>query len=149
MGNLCYMFSVIYTYVFNKHSIVSIGRGSYLNSKEFLYILNNTNYYNNINTLLKWVLGVNKSQFDIVIESIPKKYKKKNKKKFLYKIQYLNKRRQVSKTLKWFYLIGYGFNTHTLKKRNVLNILDTLLNFKKSNLFLKKTTIYKNFLKIS
>jgi hypothetical protein len=79
---------------------MGIYKNNYLNSKEFSFILNSTDYYNNINVLLRWVLEVNKSQFFVVIESIPKKYKKKNKKRFLYKVQYLNKRRQINKTLK-------------------------------------------------
>jgi len=91
---------------------------------------------------------LNLSQFDLKSEKVSKKYKKKYKKKYLYKIKYLRKNKQIFNTLKWIYLTTHNFNTHGFEKRFFLNILDLLLNFKKSKLFLKKIIIYKNFLKI-
>jgi len=142
------VFSHIYRYTLNKLSVDGLVFNKYFNIKEFIFILTNDRYLNNISTILKWVITLNYSQFDLNIQKVSKKYKKKSKQKYLYKIKYLNKRKQINKVLKWIYLSNYNFNTYSFKKRCLLNILDLLLNFKKSNLFLKKTMIYKNFLKI-
>jgi len=147
-STILYTFSQIYTYFFNKFWDKGSNYSTYLNIKEFYFILTSSKNLNNISSIIKWVVSLNHSQFDISIQKIPKKYKKKYKKKYIYKIKYLNKRKQVNNVLRWVYLTTHNFNTYGLKKRFFLNSLDLLLNFKKSNLFLKKIIIYKNFLKI-
>lgn len=96
------VFSQIYTIFFNKFPIKSllVHNNAYLNIKEFSFILNSTKHLNNIPTMLNWVVLINQSQFDVNIQKVSKKYKKKNKKKYLYKIQYLNKHKQINRVLK-------------------------------------------------
>lgn len=146
--NILKTFSQIYLIFYNNYSTSSNYNQSYLNTQEFSFILKTTKYFKNIPKLLGWILSLNTSQFNLEIQKVSKKYKKKLKKKYLYKVKYIKKDRQVARVLRWIYLINYSFSIHKLKKRFLLNLLDLLLNFKKSNLFLKKVTIYKNFLKI-
>jgi hypothetical protein len=112
------------------------------------FILNTTRRYNNCTEILAWVTQLNYSQFDIFMEKVSKKYKKKNKKRYLYKIQYLSKNKQLCGVMKWIHLTNNNFNAHSFKQQWLLNVLDLLLNFKQSKLFLKKIFIYKNFLKL-
>jgi hypothetical protein len=141
-------FSHVYLIFFSKMVGGSTYSQSYINTQEFSFILKTSKSYKNIPKLLNWILSLNTSQFNLEVQKVSKKYKKKLKKKYLYKVKYIKKDRQVSRVLRWIYLINYSFSIHKLKKRFLLNLLDLLLNFKKSNLFLKKVTVYKNFLKI-
>lgn len=141
-------FSQVYLIFFCNLAKVSTYNQSYINTQEFSFILQTSKSYKNIPKLLGWILSLNTSQFNLEIQKVSKKYKKKLKKKYLYKIKYIKKDRQMARVLRWIYLINYSFSIHKLKKRFLLNLLDLLLNFKKSNLFLKKVTIYKNFLKL-
>lgn len=140
--------SNIYSYFFNKKGLLGINKGYYLNEKEFMFILSSSKYMLNISRVLDWILTLNASQFEVKLEKFPKKYKKKNKKKYGYKIQYLQKSKKLRSVLRWIFLINYNFNTHGVKRRLLLNILDLLLNFKRSILFSKKMVLYKNFLKL-
>jgi len=143
-------FSQIFLFFLNKFNkdFKGYGYNNYLNVREFYFLLNNTKQFNNLTNIIQWIVSLNYTQFDIHIQKIPKKYKKKNKKKYTYKIKYLGKGKQIGNVLRWICLTNYNFNTYGFKKRLFLNILDLLLNFKKSNLFSKKIIVYKNFLKL-
>jgi hypothetical protein len=71
------VFSHIYRYTLNKLSVDGLVFNKYFNIKEFIFILTNDRYLNNISTILKWVITLNYSQFDLNIQKVSKKYKKK------------------------------------------------------------------------
>lgn len=140
--------SKIYSYLDKPSSFPKDLQEGYLNTNEFTFVLENSKQMYNVSAILDWVISLNSSQFELRLQRLPKKYKKKSKKKYNYKIQYLQKTKKSINTLRWVYLTSYNFNTHSIERRLFLNMLDLLLNFKRSLLFLKKVSLYKSFLKL-
>jgi len=87
-------------YFLNNQNNLNINLKDYLNAQEFTFILKTTGFYKNIPTLLQWVTSLNHSQFDLNVQKVSKKYKKKVKKKYFYKINYLSKKKQLNRVLK-------------------------------------------------
>jgi hypothetical protein len=100
IGVLLSAIAKTYTHFFYRNEIFLVNPQPYLNTQEFLFILRNTKAFKNLTCILNWVVGINSSQFDLNVQQVSKKYKKKLKKKYLYKVQYLNKKKQLSRVLK-------------------------------------------------
>jgi len=73
-------FSYVYLFFFNNQTNIKINLQDYLNAQEFSFILKTTKHFKNLPMLLRWVTSLNHSQFDLNIEKVSKKYKKKLKK---------------------------------------------------------------------
>ena len=86
--------------------------------------------------------------FYIECSVVPKKYRKKLKKKYLYKIKYLNKNRRLNKILNWISKYTNTLKNYSLLNRQLLVYLDLLLNYKNSYVYNKKILIYKKVFKL-
>jgi len=139
-------FSKFYKMSFNPFTLVKFD--SYKYSKEFFYNFFRYTNYNNINYLLTWIFSWAQPMFCIECSVVPKKYRRKLKKKYLYKIKYLNKVRRVSKVLNWIVKYSNTLKNFSFINRQLLVYLDLLLNYKNSYVYNKKLLIYKKIFKV-
>ena len=107
----------------------------------------NFNFYT-INCILEFLVNLINPIFEIVCYNLPTKYKKKLKKNFFFKLNYLNTVYRKKRALKWLYLYSFNFNDKTLYKKVFKSILFTFLESKSSFLYKKKIKIYKKIIKI-
>ena len=116
--------------------------------KEFFYNFSIFRNYNNLNYLNNWIFEWNELLFAIDCTVVPKKYRKKLKKKYLYKVKYLNKTKRLFKVLNWFVKYSNSIKNYSLNNRIFLVYLDTILNYKNSYIYNKKLLVYKKIFKI-
>jgi hypothetical protein len=79
---------------------------------------------------------------------VPKKYRKKLKKKYLYKIKYLNSNARLNKSLRLIKNYKNSLKYNSIYNRELFCYLDLILNYKFSYIFLKKISIYKKVFKV-
>ena len=132
----------IYKYFLNLKNISSLNNKTYLYLIEFFFNITINKRFLNINQFLFWLVGWNNIMFNIKMEKVAKKFKKKYKVKYLYKVNYVSKTKQACTTLRWFYLNIFNFNTKSVKTQLLHSLLDTILNYKKSTLYKKKINVY-------
>lgn len=106
-----------------------------------------TNLFFNINFLLYWLTSLLEPLFTLKCLGVPKKYRKKLKKKFIFNIFFLKKEKRSMIFLKWLYLNTFLFNDKKFFMKFFKSLLDIFLKNKKSNLYLKKIIIYKKIFK--
>ena len=140
------MFSKFYKMSYNP--FMALKFTSYKYYKEFFYNFYRYNSYSNLNYLLNWIFTWAQPMFCIECSVVPKKYKRKLKKKYLYKIKYLNKIRRVSKVLNWIVKYSNTIKNFNFLNRQFLVYLDLLLNYKNSYIYNKKLLIYKKIFKL-
>lgn len=119
---------------------------SYYNEFKFNNIID-TNF-NNVIYLLNWMVSINSFTFDIQCLATPKKYKKKTKAKYSYKIVYIPKHKRLKRLFKWLQNSISITKINTLDKRLSKNLFDLFLNYKNNNLYTKKLLIYKKVFKL-
>ena len=121
---------------------------SYKNIYNIYYsFFNLTNIFFNINFLLFWLSSIIEPLFSLKCLSVPKKYRKKLKKKYIFNIFFLKKEKRSSVFLKWLYLNTSVYNDKVLEKKIIKSLIDIFLKNKKSNLYLKKIIINKKIFK--
>lgn len=140
------VFSKIYSLLFSNGSYLYSSNYKY--AKEFLYNFYKYSSYNNFNFLLNWIISWIKPIFFIDCTVVPKKYRKKIKKKYLYKVKYLSSKIRINKSLKWIQNYKNSLRIHSIFNRELFSYLDLLLNYKLSYVYLKKIIIYKKIFKV-
>lgn len=142
------IYNLLYSIFLNFDSAEIFKNHEYIYTLEFLYNLKYNKSLLNVNTLVYWFSSWNTPLFDLDVQKVPKKYKKKLKKKYTYKIIYLKKNKQNKKALQWVFLNSFNYeDIRTLKQQVLFNTLDTILNYKKSLISKKKILIYKKMFK--
>lgn len=116
--------------------------------KEFLYNFSLYSNYNNFNYLLNWVFSWIQPMFAIECSIVSKKYRKKLKRKYLYRIKYIKKFQRKSKTIKWITQYSKTLPNKNFKNQQFLTYLDLLFNYKNSYIYNKKLLVYKKLFKI-
>lgn len=106
----------------------------------------NFNFFK-INLILEFLINLLNPIFDIECHDIPKKYKKKSKQQFSFKIKYLNTNLRKKRALKWLYLYSLNFDEKLFFKKIFKSIFFTFLEGKNSFLYKKKIQIYKKVIK--
>lgn len=98
-----------------------------LDIEEFSYILKKNKSLNNINSLINYIFKKSQVGFKISCNKIDKKYKKKLKKKYLFKLNYLNKNKRLN----------YFLNTISflIKKNDSRFFSNKLIKFFNTSLF--------------
>lgn len=140
------VFSKLYLLFYsNNNSILS---KNYKYFKEFFYNFNIYKSYNNVNYLNDWLVNWNELIFTIDCTVVPKKYRKKLKKKYLYKVKYLNKNKRLNKIFNWLSKYTNSIKNFNFTNRLLLVYLDTVLNYKNSYIYNKKLLVYKKIFKI-
>lgn len=79
---------------------------------------------------------------------VPKKYRKKLKKKYLYKIKYLSYSTRLNKSLKLIKNYKNSLKYYSNFNRELFCYLDLILNYKYSYIYLKKIDVYKKVFQI-
>ena len=79
---------------------------------------------------------------------VPKKYRKKLKKKYLYKIKYLSNTSRLNKGLKLIKNYKNSLKYYSNFNRELFCYLDLILNYKNSYIYLKKLDVYKKVFQI-
>lgn len=124
----------------------------YLNFQKNIDILKNSLFLNfnffKINLILEFLINLINPIFDIVCYNTPLKYKKKSKKNFFFKLNYLSGESRKKRALKWLYLYSFTFNDKMLSRKVFKSILFTFLEGKKSFLYKKKIQIYKKVIRV-
>lgn len=140
------VFAYIYKLFYNNHNYLD--NLNYKYTKEFLYNFFKYNNYNNFNFILSWVFSWIKPIFFMDCVVVPKKYRKKLKKKYLYKVKYLNVNSRLNKSLRLIKNYKNSLKYYSSFNRELFTYLDLILNYKYSYIFLKKINIYKKVFKI-
>ena len=144
--NYSNVFKYIYNFLVNHNLNLNLFEYKYL--KEFLFNFNKYSNYNNYLFLINWILSFINPIFFIECSSVPKKYKKKLKKNYLYKIKYLNKSLRIKKSLRFINNFSNSLQYFKLSDRYIISYLDLLLNYKKSFIYQKKINAYKHIFKV-
>lgn len=122
---------------------------NYLFVKEFLFNLKSNKNLNNVCYVFDWLIFWYKPIFTAKCYFVPKKYRKKLKKKYLVKIQYVDKLKRKNVALKNILLHSFNYSNYSIFSRITLNMFDTIFNFKDSKPYKRKLQIYKKLLKKS
>lgn len=140
-------FSIVYKILCNKLNFVDIlQKYSYYN--EFLYNFNCNSKFKNINFLLNWLSSWIEPMFFIECSSLQKKYRKKLKKKYIYKIKFLTKKNRLNKVLSFILKYTNTLLNFKFSNRLLFTYMDLIFNYKESNIYIKKIVIYKKMLNI-
>jgi len=140
------VFSRIYKLLFiNNSTLLTL---NYKYTKEFLYNFFKYTNYNNFFFILNWILNWVKPMFFMDCVVVPKKYRKKLKKKYLYKIKYLSHSTRLNKSLKLIKNYKNSLKYYSNFNRELFCYLDLILNYKYSYIYLKKIDVYKKVFQI-
>lgn len=140
------VFSKLYLLFYSKNN--SLISKNYKYFKEFFYNFSIYRTYNNLNYLNDWLVNWNELIFTIECTVVPKKYRKKLKKKYLYKVKYLNKSKRLNKIFNWLSKYSNSIKNFNHTNRLLLVYLDTVLNYKNSYIYNKKLLVYKKIFRI-
>jgi hypothetical protein len=140
------VFSKLYKLFYSSNNTILIKNYKYF--KEFFYNFYIYKNYNNLNYLNNWLITWNELIFTIECTAVPKKYRKKLKKKYIYKVKYLNKNKRLNKINSWLAQYVNSIKNFNLSNRLLLGYLDILLNYKNSYLYNKKLLVYKKIFRI-
>jgi len=140
------VFSYIYKFIYlNNNELLNL---NYKYTKEFLYNFFKYTSYNNFFFILNWIFSWVKPMFFMDCVVVPKKYRKKLKKKYLYKIKYLSIKTRINKCLKLVKNYKNSLKYYSNFNRELFCYLDLILNYKNSYIYLKKIDIYKKVFQI-
>ncbi len=144
--NVHYSFFKLYS-MLNIEIFNSISK-SYVYFKEFLFnsVLDKSlsNAYNIINWLFFWY----QPMFYVKCSLVPKKYRKKLKKKYVYSASYVDVLKRKNIALRWILFFLNTFNSYKAKNRLLLLFSDLIFNFKNSIVYTRKIKMYKKVFKL-
>lgn len=106
----------------------------------------NINIFNS-HFLLDWCVSFLIPIFGLKCESVPKKFRKKLKKKYLYNIKYIPQIKRKRILFRWFSEVIYEQKYRKVENKIFYSFLSIFLNYKNNYLFKKKIFIYKWVLK--
>lgn len=136
------IFKLFYFFL-NKGFFLEKNFENYYKLSSLFYTYKNFFY---INFFFDWFVYLLSPKFDLQCLSVPKKYRKKLKCKFLFKLKYVKEFKKKKKVMKWLYLYNLKFNDLKLVNRLFNSFIFTFFEDKKSFLFSKKLVIYKKVL---
>lgn len=129
-----------YLFIFNTSNFFKRFQAIY---NVYYFFSKTTNFFFSTNYIFNWIVENNESIFGIKCESVPKKYRKKLKKRFTFKISYTYPAKRKNLVLRWFYLLTGRYFGNNFRNRVYFLLVDTFFKGKKSVLYLKKLNIYK------
>lgn len=106
----------------------------------------NFNVYN-IHFLLNWCVDFLTPMFGVSCVNVPKKFRKKLKKKYLYNIKYITKHKRERILFKWISELVYDQKFRKIENKFLYSFLSVFLNYKNNYIYKKKIFIYKWVLK--
>lgn len=134
-------------YIFNKlissKNNISIFLKKYDFSNIFLSFVDaNINIFN-VHFLLDWCVSFLVPIFGLKCETVPKKFRKKLKKKYLYNVRYIPILKRKRVLFRCFSEIVDEQQYRTVSNKIFYSFLSIFLNYKNNYLFKKKIFIYK------
>lgn len=121
---------------------------NYLYFKEFLFNKELNKNFNNVSVILNWLFFWYQPMFFVKCVLVPKKYRKKLKKRYIYSADYLEPYKRKNVALKWMLFFLSTFNNYKAKNRLFLLFSDLIFNFKNSIVYTRKIKMYKKVFKI-
>jgi len=136
------LFSILFFLVKKKNNEVQKFTNFY---KFFEFAKTYKNFYN-ISFFLNTICSFLAPRFNLQCLSVPKKYRKKFKCRYLFRLKYVKFFNESKKCLKWLVLYSNQFFKYKVESRLLNSLLLTFFEEKKSFLYLKKIAIYKKML---
>lgn len=121
---------------------------NYFYFNEICYYFDTYDYYKNFLFILDWTVLLSKPTFSIECSRVPKKYKKKLKKKYIYSTRYLPHNLRMKNSINYIKFEIRSSPYQTLLNRTLNVYLDMILNYKMSSIYKKKILVYKKIFKI-
>ena len=100
----------------------------------------------NISFFLTTICQFLAPRFNLQCLSVPKKYRKKFKCRYLFRLKYVKFFNETKKSLKWLVLYSNQFAKYKFESRLLVSLLTTFFEEKTSFLYFKKIAIYKKML---
>lgn len=127
-------------FFFLKSKLNFLKNYKYLN--EFYYFFQISKNYFNVNYLLSWLSFWVQPIFDAYCLLVSSRFRKKLKKKYIYKIQYLKKSKRNKKVFSWIVKYSNKTSYYSAIDRNLWVLMDLFLNYKNSYLYNRKLMVY-------
>lgn len=121
---------------------------TYLYFKEFLFNKELNKELNNITAIIDWLFFWYQPIFCVKCSLVPKKYRKKLKKKYVYAVNYIDPLKRKNISLRWMLHFLDSFNNYNFKNRLFLLLGDLIFNFKKSVMYDRKVRMYRKMFKV-
>lgn len=131
----------LYKLIFSKHS-------NFVYSNELLFNLFINNFHLNFNFLLSWIFKVINFCFFYSISNSPNIFKKKQKSQVTYKLRFFKKTSKNNLLVKFLFFKSLSLNLNSLRTKLYFSILDFILNYKNSWIYLFKVFFYKKLFKL-
>lgn len=121
---------------------------TYVYFKEFLFNKELNKNFNNMSVILNWLFFWYQPMFFVKCVLVPKKYRKKLKKRYIYSADYVEPKKRKNIALKWMLFFLSTFNNYKAKNRLFLLFSDLIFNFKNSIVYTRKIKMYRKVFKI-
>ena len=131
----------LYKLIFSKHS-------NFVYSNELFFNLSINNFHLNFNFLLSWIFKVINFCFFYSISNLPNIFKKKQKSQVSYKLRFFKKTSKHNLLVKLLFFKSLSLNLNFLRTKLYFSILDFILNYKNSWIYLFKVFFYKKLFKL-
>lgn len=112
----------------------------------FYFFSKTSNFFFNINYIFKLLIDSHQPMFGLKCEAVPKKYIKKLKKKFTFRLNYISWNKRNNVIIRWFYLMIGKYPKLKLFNKFFYLLIEVFLKGNKSPLLIKKNNIYKKIL---
>ncbi len=146
-------YSTIMSSFFKVYSVINLEiykevSKSYLYFKEFLFNKELNKEFNSVSSIVNWLFFWYQPIFCVKCSLVPKKYRKKLKKKYVYSVNYIDPTRRKNISLRWMLHFMDNFSSYKLNNRLFLLFSDLIFNFKKSVMYERKVIMYRKMFKI-
>lgn len=146
-------YNVVTTSFFKVYSVINLDiyreiSKNYLYFKEFLFNKELNRELNSLSAIINWLFFWYQPIFCVKCSLVPKKYRKKLKKKYVYSVNYIDPFRRKNISLRWMLHFLDSFNSYSFNNRLFLLFSDLIFNFKKSMMYDRKVRMYRKMFKI-
>ena len=144
--NIHYSFFKLYS-MLNIETLGFVSK-NYVYFKEFLFNNVLDRNLNSAYSIINWLFFWYQPMFYVKCSLVPKKYRKKLKKKYVYSASYVDVSKRKNIALRWVLFFLNTFNSYKTKNRLFLLFSDLIFNFKNSIVYSRKIKMYKKVFKI-
>jgi len=116
--------------------------------REFLFNKELNKELNGLTAILNWLFFWYQPIFCVKCSLVPKKYRKKLKKKYVYTVSYIDPKKRKNISLRWMLHFLDSFSSYKFHNRLFLLFSDLIFNFKKSLMYERKVKMYKKMFKV-
>jgi hypothetical protein len=132
----------------NLYKLINYRYIKFIYSNELLFNLFINNFHFNFNFLLSWIFGIINFCFFYSITNVPNIFKKKQKTSTSLKLRFFKKNPKQNLLVKFLFFRGLSLNFHLFKTKLYFTLVDFILNYKNSWVYLFKVFFYKKLFKL-